>query len=750
MLEKEKVTKIKNIEIKRSKNGRFLEMSKIKMSFSLILAIFLVGILSTAAFAKDPYGLKPAQVQGTLDLLVNFTGNTAAGDTDATKFALHVYDPSGKEVTGSPYSGLSISSNKGSKIISGLTPSDVYKIQLTHNGDAAVLSTTTGVVTDPHNGTMLNQSNSPKTTEDGGTITLDKDGTGLKNANQTGYNNTRKQRSGDKVHGQYTNNTNSCASCHQTHTAANGEALLFKDGVYSTCSACHDGTTGAYNSFAPATADTPDEISGTFDVKTAGHNGSLHEADGSLQISAAPGGNNNPDTSKGSVGVSTWGQEFDCASCHAAHGGGSTPNVSENNLNLDPMGWAQVAYSTANNDTKNGKLFQNLVINTTVPTTFSTPYIVVKKTLAVGDLSATDKTKYGYLYSRAGLVAGDKVIQTYRWDGSKYVADYSLWLRDVGHVGAPFTNANTAFKAGSTDITNTLNVVWRDGFAYGKGNTNSASALDSVTSAQIAIGVDVETTNDIASLFDSANKDYVVDSGLQMSKYCASCHTDYLSTTRTNETGVYTTAHRHATAQDRLSCVRCHFAHGSEAKIMKDANDETYFTKTAAGMTDAAAISYLLDPNPSSALKRYTGMSVCYACHGQGEQFLGNPNNKERPINGQPGSPRSTDPTYINAPVISKVSIVSSNSDKTTAVNGDTITLTFTANQAVEKLSSFKINGSNPDSFTLINGVYTVTHKVDDGDHAGVVTFQINVKNAAGVYSTTVENTTDNSSVTIQ
>ncbi|MDP4164355.1 MAG: hypothetical protein Q8898_14740, partial [Bacillota bacterium] len=38
------------------------------------------------------------------------------------------------------------------------------------------------------------------------------------------------------------------------------------------------------------------------------------------------------------------------------------------------------------------------------------------------------------------------------------------------------------------------------------------------------------------------------------------------------------------------------------------------------------AISYFADPNPSSALKRYTGMSVCYACHGKGEQFMGNPN----------------------------------------------------------------------------------------------------------------------------
>ncbi len=42
-----------------------------------------------------------------------------------------------------------------------------------------------------------------------------------------------------RTHGEYQNNTNSCASCHQTHTAA-AKNLLFKDGVYSTCTACHE------------------------------------------------------------------------------------------------------------------------------------------------------------------------------------------------------------------------------------------------------------------------------------------------------------------------------------------------------------------------------------------------------------------------------------------------------------------------------------------------------------------------------
>jgi hypothetical protein len=625
-------------------------MSKMKLSFSLILAIFLVGILSTAAFAKDPYGLKPVQ-QNTdpVGIHVPFTGNSAAGDVAGTKFDLVLKDGTSTVRT---YGTVAIDSSlKGAFDIAAsiLTSGKVYTVELYHADDqgnvlGSLLSKSTAVYTNSSNGNMYQVPDSH----------VDVNGTGLVNDNHTGYDNTRKNRSGQKIHGFYQNNTNSCASCHQTHTAANGESLLFKDGTYSTCSACHDGTTGAYNSFAPTTADTVKSASGTFNVHDANQNGSLHTADGSLEVSAAPGGNNNPDSSK--VAVNTWGSEFDCASCHSAHGAGS---AGENNLNTDPNGWGGIQYyavgatkadgTVATKDDSNGKLFKNIPIYTTAPATFVQPFILVKTTAST---VTTDKTKAGYLYSRAGVVNGDPIIQTYRWDGAKYVADYSLWLRDIGHKNAPFQNANTVLKdsTGSDITTTNMTVIWRDGFAFGTGVAN-------VASADVSIGIDVETTSDIASLFDSTNKSYIVDSGTEMSKYCAACHTDYLSGTRTNNTGVYTVAHRHATAQDRLTCVRCHYGHGSEASIMKDANDNSYFdllNTTFAGDT-TKAISYFADPNPSSALKRYTGMSVCYACHGKGEAFLGNPNvtgdatTGQFLKNGDPGATRTDLPTRHNA-----------------------------------------------------------------------------------------------------
>ncbi|MDP4086075.1 MAG: cytochrome c3 family protein [Bacillota bacterium] len=626
-----------------------------------------MGILSTAAFAKDPYGLKPVS-NSDLSLTVPFNGNTAdpvdynpKTDTtpasyNAVSFDVVLKDSTGAEVT-TKSATIDTTSGKASVVFAKgvLTPGDTYSVSLYHTTDTAhatLLSKSSAVVYDPSNADMYKAG----TDANGNPINsthVDVTGSGYKNANLTGYDNTRKNRSGQKVHGFYQNNTNSCASCHQTHTAANGESLLFKDGVYSTCSACHDGTTGAYNSFAPVSADMTSSIDGTFNVQTAGHNGSLHEADGSLKVSAAPGGNK--------LG-GQYDQEFDCASCHAAHGSGS---AGENNLNTDPMGWGSTPYASAAGqkityfkghsmatitttiDNKNGKLFTfanadivNGVAN--IPTTETFPYILVKTSLA--DQNAVNAN---FFYKRAlGTVDTTKtpfpiqVIQTYRWAGDSttgsYVADYSLWNREEGY---PFV-ANTVLKdvnGKSLNMDPNLQVVYRDAFAYG-------SAVANIDSAVVSIGIDVETTGNIADLYDSTRTaTFVPDSGTEMSKYCASCHVDYASNTRTDNTGVYTLAHRHATLQDKLTCVRCHYAHGSEAQIMHDANDNTYFDLTAAtkvfdasvtGNTDKA-ISYFADPNPSSALKRYTGMSVCYACHGKGEQFIGSNSDKADTITGE-------------------------------------------------------------------------------------------------------------------
>lgn len=549
-------------------------MSKVKWGGSLIFAVFLVGILSTGVFAIDPYNLQPVP-QSDLSLKVYYNANPSASQDENTKFDLYFIHPtdSSKNKT---YTNLTVSKDTATDPVTypgnftiqarDLEGGTVYKLELTLAGadpniSGNILSTASVLVMDSHNTSMYHL---PDTH-------VDQNGNGMINDNMTGFNNKNKARDGQRVHGFYQNNTNSCASCHQTHTssdtrATSANALLFKDGVYSTCSACHDGTTGAYNAFKPIDDETPNSIAGTFDVLTDGHNGSLHVADGTLKVSAAPGGNQNATSGP-------FYQEFDCASCHAAHGSGSNNG---NNLNIDPLGWGSVPYDSSTSDGKNGKLYKNIKIYTSVPASESDPYILVHTTTDAVQANVDSN----YFYKRAGVPANTPIIQTYRWGydtiahQDAYVPDYSLWLQEKGYpykadtalyndvwANLSLTDENH-YNDTTKDITRNadVHVVWRDGFAWGPEVAN-------VKSAQVSLGIDVETTDNIRSLYDrtyqvlDANnnvdptKSYIPDSGTEMSKYCAACHTDYLSNTRTDETGVYSTAHRHKTV-DHLTCVR--------------------------------------------------------------------------------------------------------------------------------------------------------------------------------------------------
>jgi hypothetical protein len=587
-------------------------MSIIKLSFSLIVAIFTVGFLSTATVASSDYNLSPKANSSSGSFDVTFNGL----DTDpiGTSFTLELKDTSGKLLE-TQVSTLSIHANPFNTVFAStvsftttVKTETTYIIELYRSADTAILlEKATAEYPAFYTSNTVDQSSNSQT--------------------NTG------------PHGFYQNSANSCSSCHQTQAvsdsaSSNTQSLMLKDGTYSTCSACHDGTSGAYNTFSEVNSNDVNSIAGTFNVQTPGQNGSLHQTDSEIKISAAPGGNKN-----GGV----YDQTFSCSSCHSVHN-----SVSKNLLNNNPLGWGGITYtplparvsiqnaSSNELDGLNGKLFENIPIYDLAsipnsydltgqsPTAGKTPYILVKFTASATDVS-------NFWYSRANVKKGDPVIQTFRWDGSKYIPDYSLWLQELNYpykANTKFMDINDNNIISASDIT----VVWRDAFAFGPGVNN-------VASANVSIGIDVETPipTDIATLYDSSDPNYVPDSGVEMSKFCSACHMDYLSVTGTNSTGIYTKAQRHATALDETTCVRCHYAHGSGAQIMKDANDNSYFDLTQAGKVfDASvpgntdkALSYFVDPNPSSALKRYTGMSVCYSCHGKSEQFMGNPNTNQ-------------------------------------------------------------------------------------------------------------------------
>jgi predicted CXXCH cytochrome family protein len=433
-----------------------------------------------------------------------------------------------------------------------------------------------------------------------------------------------------RTHGSYMNNTNSCASCHQTHTGAS-KNLLFKDGEYATCTACHDGTLGFYNVF------TGSDSAGTFGGTHDG-NMSVHLANGTVELKAAPGGNNS--------GTDNWDAEFTCASCHAPHG-----SYSDRLLSPDPNGMGNLTADKGGKKVTNVPVVSNQDINTKntagdftyndakgAPVTIN--YVVNRITLDATNISSNAD------YAVKGLVAGDIVLQLMKWDGTKYVNDIDPWLHgydfDAGHNKIYWTTLQNddASKKFDTDQLKKGEVLG-NGFAAVKSTSSLVSNVNALTKGNIARGYVVKldmspfdannvATTTVSSLWASKKADgttntaYKSGRGVAMSGFCAACHTDYLAGSG-KDSGTFDHAYRHTTTSDSYTCVRCHYAHGTDVTIMRDARgkkvadivaDSNYFsTVTDSAARETLAKDYMMDKNPSSALKRYTNMAVCWGCH---------------------------------------------------------------------------------------------------------------------------------------
>jgi predicted CXXCH cytochrome family protein len=436
-----------------------------------------------------------------------------------------------------------------------------------------------------------------------------------------------------RTHGSYMNNTNSCASCHQTHTGAS-EGLLFKDGQYATCTACHDGTLGFYNVMG-AGSNSAGTFGGTHDG-----NMSAHLANGTVKLSAAPGGNNNATATDGKGGE--WTEEFTCANCHAPHG-----SYSDRLLNEDPNGMANTLIQNG------GQKVDNVPVVTDISAKVASADVSYK------DAAGADQS-YNYVayrftigatvdaaYSAKGLTTGDIVLQIMKWNGTKYINDTAPWMHEYDFDAAHTKHYWTAFKDDTGKETLDTDML-KKGVVYGAGfagvkssNTAQVTNFGKLTSGKVArayvVKLDVSapdannvTTTTVSSLWASKKADgstnpvYVANRGVAMSAFCAACHTDYLASSG-KETGTFDHAYRHTTNSDTYTCVRCHYAHGTDVTIMRDARgltyqnivDDTtnYFPGVTGDARTAMVKDYLLDKNPSSALKRYTNMAVCWGCH---------------------------------------------------------------------------------------------------------------------------------------
>ena len=400
---------------------------------------------------------------------------------------------------------------------------------------------------------------------------------GLVNANQTGKNvdvndgtsfsDVIKNVEGHATHGEYTNDTNSCASCHQTHTAS-GRDLLFKNGVYNTCTACHDGTLGFYNVFQGSNA-------GTFggDPDKAVGNASVHMATGVMTTSAAPGGN------RTSTDVNTWGKEFTCASCHAPHG-----SYSDRLLHYNPNNMGATAPTDAAGNPTGGKK----IVNATLALDSATGHY----TAADADGNAiTEPWLYGYTYGKPKAYWSQiRVLYDSDGDGT------AEWNHKV--QGDPTKSYN--------DV---LEVHYNEGYFTDPSGVLPADLgqvqMDVAPATVVKVGV-----NQIATAPNNVPVNEVTTYVSGVNAFCAACHTDYNANSAAEETGTFSSAFRHKISQGLKSdmigegtsmvCLTCHFAHGTDAAIMLDAQNQPVTSP---------------DVNASSALKRYTNMAVCWKCH---------------------------------------------------------------------------------------------------------------------------------------
>ncbi|MFZ3371422.1 MAG: cytochrome c3 family protein [Desulfitobacteriaceae bacterium] len=447
-----------------------------------------------------------------------------------------------------------------------------------------------------------------------------------------------------RTHGEYQNNTNSCASCHQTHTGAS-DNLLFKNGVYNTCTACHDGTLGFYNVFQPSTA-------GTFGGTVAG-NASVHMANGTMEIKAAPGGNRTGKAGDGTTDLGNWTSEFTCASCHSPHGSYSSRLLNFNPNEIASLPRFDDAAGTLTGTPfkpTGGQMVRDVVyaFNSMPPASeTSLAYVVVEGT-------ATEVGVAGAVYGPNGavLAGGDTVvvvmkntatttggITTYAYlkdtspwinggeynHAHSYKLDYVNFLNDSSYLTLDSVGTDPQIKAGLTYNYQKGYVKVMGASLVGKYASISRAfvvnlAMDAITYdwfGNVASGVKITKVD--PSTYDNNT--------LVISTFCAACHTDYLTkssdaTGTTEGTGVWSLAFRHTTTT--VTCLKCHFAHGSDVTVILDSQDRNIAraaNELFGGPSVAAtayATEYLLDLNPSSVLKRYTNMSVCWKCHEEG------------------------------------------------------------------------------------------------------------------------------------
>jgi len=575
-------------------------MKKLRISFSALVALFLFGILSTAVLAAPPASVSKIESAPVGETGIKVTWPAVAGAT-----GYNVY-----------WENALVVDNQNVLVYeaTNIIPGQKYKFEIEAvNADG----TSEKVVIDAILG--LNQNFTGKDTTPVENINSNQ--TGFGTADNSGGSAKSVVKSMDmvdnkgndgthKTHGDYQNNTNSCASCHQTHTASAG-MLLFKNGTQATCTSCHDGTLGFYDVFAVG----HDSGAGTFGGDPIDGNASSHMANGTVSVKAAPGGNKNGTDTK------TWASDFTCASCHSPHG-----SFSDRLLKVDPNGMASAKKEVGGNLQENvGALALSVSapITDTVVNGLSKNTSAVLKYVTLDGSEFDDPTSPFYKDQNAKDGGKNALIIYYKEAANNWVRGVML---NTGNTFNPtLTGAQYNPDGGYVLFTNTIDPA--------------------TVAANIAKPYIIKFEFEDKGLTDVGimeKKTIKVKSG-DSQGFCLSCHTDYgggkgyVSKWDDNKK-----IWAHGMSGTSRTCVTCHFAHGTDVSIMKDATGRTVeqiiADPTSPFFGDATkATEYMVDKNVSSALKKYTNMTSCWACHNSSKsgQFVNSPRDPEHP-NGMP------------------------------------------------------------------------------------------------------------------
>jgi len=487
----------------------------------------------------------------------------------------------------------------------------------------------------------------------------------LANANRTGENlpgvGVLRNEPSQRVHLDFQLNTNSCASCHMTHTATGGKQL-FRNSRSAACIACHDGTMGFLNVQAPPDSNFGGSIAaGTFGVAGSVYGPSMHNIDlfplagRRASLFDAPGGRRDGTGERGA-----WTPELGCVSCHAAHGSHSIRllHYNPNHIAVRPR-VNSVVYGVY------GGLYHiSTTTNFTVGAGVFDAANQVWRYSLHGDVPTAP---WVFGYTHAHLSGEERIPQHWTRIYAPALFDphtvtggvYADPTVDAGANWAPrlltrfftinyATGAVIQTPAQRTDFVDFVNSL----------GVNEAGALALALRIDVAQALQVRA---LASSFHQSNLDagvrtldFIAPTSYEAPAYnlfCSACHTDYLPAITAAEqrqrgvgVGIYSVRYRHSInvsasvygtvympvsgwtgfsgtnltgspsgTGNRLMCLSCHFAHGTDSRLMLFA-DGTRVSSGTGGVgtpTDPGQV----DRNPSSALKRFINAASCITCH---------------------------------------------------------------------------------------------------------------------------------------